>query len=65
MTKELTTLALATMKIEGVASPQRMCSVWIGMAANVCSADWSMHVVLSQFSPADVDPEGIVHRKCF
>jgi len=63
MTKEITALAPATMKIKVVAPPERKYSVWIG--GSILSS-------LSTFqqmwiSKAEYDESGpsIVHRKCF
>jgi len=63
MTKELTALAPATMKIKVVAPPERKYSVWIGgsilSSLSTFQAMW--------ISKAEYDESGpsIVHRKCF
>jgi actin beta/gamma 1 len=63
MTKELTALAPATMKIKVVAPPERKYSVWIGgsilSSLSTFQAMWISKAEYDESGPA------IVHRKCF
>jgi len=63
LTKELTALAPAAMKIKVVAPPERKYSVWIGGSILSSLATFqSMWITKEEFE--DAGP-GIVHRKCF
>jgi len=63
MTKEITSLAPSTMKIEVVAPPERKYSVWIGgsilSSLSTFQAMWISKAEYDESGPA------IVHRKCF
>jgi len=63
MTKELTALAPATMKIKVVAPPERKYSVWIGGSILASLSTFQQMWI----SKAEYDESGpsIVHRKCF
>lgn len=63
MTKELTLLAPATMKIKVVAPPERKYSVWIGGSIlSSLSTFQAMWITKDEYD--DAGPS-IVHRKCF
>ena len=63
MTKEVTALAPATMKIKVVAPPERKYSVWIGGSIlSSLSTFQSMWISKSEYDEAG---PSIVHRKCF
>jgi actin beta/gamma 1 len=63
LTKELTALAPATMKIKVVAPPERKYSVWIGGSILASLSTFQQMWI----SKAEYDESGpsIVHRKCF
>ena len=63
LTKEITALAPATMKIKVVAQPERKYSAWIGGSILASSAEFKERWI----SKAEYDESGpaIVHRKCF
>jgi PAS domain S-box-containing protein len=63
MTKELTNLAPASMKIKVVAPPERKYSVWIG-GSILASLSTFQQMWISKEEYEDAGP-GIVHRKCF
>ncbi len=63
MTKELTTLAPASMKIKVVAPPERKYSVWIG-GSILASLSTFQQMWISKEEYEESGP-GIVHRKCF
>jgi actin-related protein len=63
MTKELTTLAPASMKIKVVAPPERKYSVWIG-GSILSSLSTFQQMWISKEEYEESGP-GIVHRKCF
>jgi len=63
LTKEITALAPATMKVKVYAPPERKYSVWIGGSILSSLATFqSMWITKNEFD--DAGP-GIVHRKCF
>jgi len=63
LTKEITALAPATMKVKVYAPPERKYSVWIGGSILSSLATFqSMWITKDEFD--DAGP-GIVHRKCF
>ena len=63
LTKELTALAPATMKVKVVAPPERKYSVWIGGSILSSLATFqSMWISREEY---DESGPGIVHRKCF
>jgi len=63
MTKELTNLAPASMKIKVVAPPERKYSVWIGGSILASLSTFqNMWIKKEEFDEAG--PQ-IVHRKCF
>ena len=63
LTKELTALAPAAMKIKVVAPPERKYSVWIGGSILASLSTFQQMWI----SKAEYDESGpsIVHRKCF
>jgi actin-related protein len=63
MTKELTNMAPASMKIKVVAPPERKYSVWIG-GSILASLSTFQQMWISKDEYEDAGP-GIVHRKCF
>jgi len=63
MTKELTALAPATMKIKVVAPPERKYSVWIG--GSILSSLSTFQAMWISKAEYDESGPGIVHRKCF
>jgi actin-related protein len=63
MTKELTNLAPASMKIKVVAPPERKYSVWIG-GSILASLSTFQQMWISKDEYEEAGP-GIVHRKCF
>ncbi|EFC44574.1 hypothetical protein NAEGRDRAFT_60612 [Naegleria gruberi] len=63
MTKELTALAPASMKIKVVAPPERKYSVWIGGSVLASLATFQQ-MWISKEEYEEVGP-GFVHRKCF
>jgi actin-related protein len=63
MTKELTNLAPASMKIKVVAPPERKYSVWIG-GSILASLSTFQQMWISKDEYEESGP-GIVHRKCF
>ncbi len=63
MTKELTNMAPASMKIKVVAPPERKYSVWIG-GSILASLSTFQQMWISKEEYEDSGP-GIVHRKCF
>lgn len=63
VTKELTTLAPASMKIKVVAPPERKYSVWIG-GSILASLSTFQQMWISKDEYEESGP-GIVHRKCF
>jgi len=63
MTKELTALAPASMKIKVVAPPERKYSVWIG-GSILASLSTFQQMWISKDEYEESGP-GIVHRKCF
>jgi actin-related protein len=63
MTKELTTLAPASMKIKVVAPPERKYSVWIG-GSILASLSTFQQMWISKEEYDESGPS-IVHRKCF
>jgi len=63
LTKELTNLAPASMKIKVVAPPERKYSVWIG-GSILASLSTFQQMWISKEEYEDSGP-GIVHRKCF
>ncbi|KAG2374721.1 hypothetical protein C9374_010465 [Naegleria lovaniensis] len=63
MTKELTAMAPASMRIKVVAPPERKYSVWIGGSILASLSTFqSMWITKEEYE--DAGP-GIVHRKCF
>ncbi|EFC36529.1 hypothetical protein NAEGRDRAFT_55094 [Naegleria gruberi] len=63
MTKELTAMAPASMKIKVVAPPERKYSVWIG-GSILASLSTFQQMWITKEEYEDAGP-GIVHRKCF
>jgi actin-related protein len=63
LTRELTALAPATMKIKVVAPPERKYSVWIG--GSILSSLSTWHDMVITKSEYDEFGPSIVHRKCF
>ena len=63
MTKELTNMAPASMKIKVVAPPERKYSVWIG-GSILASLSTFQQMWITKEEYEDAGP-GIVHRKCF
>jgi actin beta/gamma 1 len=63
MTKEITSLAPATMKIKVVAPPERKYSVWIG-GSILSSLSTFQQMWISKAEYDEAGPS-IVHRKCF
>ncbi|KAL9647849.1 hypothetical protein ABK040_008123 [Willaertia magna] len=63
MTKELTTLAPASMKVRVVVPPERKYSVWIG-GSILASLSTFQQMWITKEEYEDAGP-GIVHRKCF
>jgi actin-related protein len=63
MTKELTALAPATVKIKVVAPPERRYSVWIG--GSILSSLSTFQQMWISKAEYDESGPGIVHRKCF
>jgi actin-related protein len=63
LTKELTNMAPASMKIKVVAPPERKYSVWIG-GSILASLSTFQQMWISKEEYEDSGP-GIVHRKCF
>ena len=63
MTKELTSMAPASMKIKVVAPPERKYSVWIG-GSILASLSTFQQMWITKEEYEDAGP-GIVHRKCF
>ena len=63
MTKELTGMAPASMKIKVVAPPERKYSVWIG-GSILASLSTFQQMWITKEEYEDAGP-GIVHRKCF
>jgi len=63
MTKELTTLAPASMKIKVVAPPERKYSVWIG--GSILASLSTFQTMWIKKEEYEESGPGIVHRKCF